>query len=472
MLHRGAFSHQLTLVSSDGSQEQLAVTLDDVLFLGITVDEGTGDVYFATSTSTIQRARYDSSMPSPWDVSTVIGGHVEVRVEGYNLGVSIDDVVSFSVRGVECLTLRRESSNSLSCVFGDAAVTSDLGKGIGTGDIAVQTAIGGWTQGGYPGDFIDAKLADHSLKPIITHAEATGRTISARALCFDSTHHYLYYSDLATGSINRISLDDDGSGSVDSGKAKTEFDAFLPNTGAVHGMAIDAEEGENGGYLYFSETHSGTVSRVELSADGAAPPGAAQVLASGLIDPTDVALEPNGARLFFTLRGGSIRAVTRDGSVASDVPQAASLEGGGYEVRRLDSGTRLEGIAIAESEGAGTDPRELRLYWAESGRASRIMRSSLDGTRPQEVLVLNSNGVAETSPIWPRGLIFGAGASAGLLFCEHLGSVRLLPDAAGGLAETVVQADSYPAAVAVHAMVAAADKKGAAGGAFFTQSVD
>ena len=39
MLHKGAFSHQLTLVSIDGSQEQLAVTDEDVLYLGITVDE-------------------------------------------------------------------------------------------------------------------------------------------------------------------------------------------------------------------------------------------------------------------------------------------------------------------------------------------------------------------------------------------------------------------------------------------------
>lgn len=53
---------------------------------------------------------------------------MKVRVEGYNLGVSADDVVFFSVRGVECLTLKRESSNSLSCVFGDATVTSDLGE--------------------------------------------------------------------------------------------------------------------------------------------------------------------------------------------------------------------------------------------------------------------------------------------------------------------------------------------------------
>lgn len=344
---------------------------------------------------------------------------------------------------------------------------------IGTEDIAVQTAVGGWTQGAYPGDFIDAKLADHSLKPIITHAEATGRTISARALCFDGAHNYLYYSDLATGSVNRISLVDDGNGNDDSTRAKVEFDAFLPNVGTVYGMAIDAGEGEQGGYLYFSETHSGTISRVELSADGAVP-GTQQVLVSGLIDPTGLALEPNGPRVFFTLRGGSIQAVTRDGSVATGVPQTASSEGGGggsYEVRRFDSGTRLEGIAIAEAEGTGTDPRELRLYWSESGRVSGIKRSSLDGTRPEEVLVLN--GDVETGQgrllVWPRGLTFGAGASAGLLYCEHLGSIRLLPHPAGGLAETIVQADSYPAAVAIQALVAEADRKGATR-PFFTES--
>lgn len=305
--------------------------------------------------------------------------------------------------------------------------------------------------------------------------EATGRTISARALCVDSAGRYLYYSDLATGTVNRITLANDGgsSGSDDSTRAKVEFDAFLPSVGTVYGMAIDAEEGKNGGYLYFSETQSGTISRVELSADGA-PPGTQQVLASGLIDPMGVALEPSGARLFFTLRGGSIRAVARDGSVAANVPQTASSEGGGYEVRRFDSGTRLEGIAIAESQGTGTDPRELRLYWSESGRAPGIKRSSLDGTRPEEVLVLSN--AAEPSQtrrlVWPRGLSFGAGASAGLLFCEYLGSIRLLPDpaAGSGLAETIAQADSYPAAVAVQALVAAADRKGARG-AFFTKSV-
>lgn len=90
--------------------------------------EGTGDVYFATSSSAIQRARYDATKSTLWDVTTVIAGHVQVHVEGYNLGASIDDIVFFSVRGVECLTIRRESSNSLRCVFGDERVTSDLGE--------------------------------------------------------------------------------------------------------------------------------------------------------------------------------------------------------------------------------------------------------------------------------------------------------------------------------------------------------
>ena len=46
---------------------------------------------------------------------------------GYNLGSSRDDIVAFSVRGVECSTMRRESSNSLLCVSGDPAITTDLG---------------------------------------------------------------------------------------------------------------------------------------------------------------------------------------------------------------------------------------------------------------------------------------------------------------------------------------------------------
>lgn len=52
---------------------------------------------------------------------------MQVRVMGYNLGSSRNDIVSFSIRGVDCSTLRRESSNSLVCVSGSPVITTDLG---------------------------------------------------------------------------------------------------------------------------------------------------------------------------------------------------------------------------------------------------------------------------------------------------------------------------------------------------------
>lgn len=368
----------------------------------------------------------------------------------------------------------------LSCVAetsGPALICFFSTQSVGTEDIVVQTASGGWTQGGYPGDFVDAKLADHSLKPIITRVEVTGRTISPHALCFDSAGGTLYYSDLATRSLNRISLldnSDDSGGSTLT--AKVEFDTFLPDVGLVQGMAIDVSEGQNGGFVYFSDAQGGTISRVELPVDGTRPetPEARQVLVSGLVDPMGVALEPGGGggRLFYALRGGRICAVSRDGSVSTSVPPTAVLlEGGGYEVRRFDSGTRLDGIAISATEGTGSDPTELRLYWAESGRTPGIKRSTLDGTRPEDVSVSDDGTEAKGQLVWPRGLAFGAGASTGLLFGEYLGSVRLLPlPAAGGSVETIAQADSYPAAVAIHALVAAAAREGAEE-RFFTHSV-
>lgn len=347
-----------------------------------------------------------------------------------------------------------------------------LFQGIGPEDVVVQTAIGGWTHGGHPGDFVDAQLADHSLKPIISRVEVAGRAITPRALCFDDARGHLYFSDHGTRSVSRIRFTADNGGDESAQTVELDFEAFLPDVGMVHGMAVDGSEGPNGGYLYFSETEHGTISRVELPADGNQPVSAEarQVLASGLLDPTGVALEPNeGARLFFALRGGSIRVVMRDGSVSTAVSPSALLDGGGYEVRRFDSGTRLEGIAISENEDSTDDPTRLRLYWVESGRTSRIKRSTLDGTRPEEVLVLDEDE-QDVRLIWPRGLVFGAGASEGLLFCEYLGSVRLLPHPAGGRTETVVAADSYPAAKAVQALIAGADREGIKG-RFFTQGV-
>lgn len=307
-------------------------------------------------------------------------------------------------------------------------------QGIETSDIVVQTAVGGWTEGGYPGDFVDAKLSDHSLKPIITGVEVTSRTINPRAMFFEAISRRLYYSDINTRSIQRITFLDD--------TAIVEYDAFLPDVGCVYGMTLDSNEGNLGGFLYFSDAQRGTISRIELAQEGQ-PDSAIQVLVSGVIEPMGVALEPNGVRLFFTLGGGSIRAVARDGSNVSSVVS--------YEVRRVDSGTRLDGIAIFLSDGAGDDPTERRLYWSESGRSPALKRSSLDGTRVETIPVVDSAG-HNVHMVWPRGIAFGSGSSAGLLYYERLGSVRRLADPAGGASEPLVEEDVYPAAVEIKAL--------------------
>ncbi len=46
LVHRGAFSHQLSLVSSDASFEHLALTDEDELYLGVTVDDGKSFISF------------------------------------------------------------------------------------------------------------------------------------------------------------------------------------------------------------------------------------------------------------------------------------------------------------------------------------------------------------------------------------------------------------------------------------------
>lgn len=169
-------------------------------------------------------------------------------------------------------------------------------------------------------------------------------------------------------------------------------------------MALDPQDGENGGFLYFTDAQGGTISRIELltADDGSRNDrsGRVEVIVSGLTDPMGVALElDKKRRLFYTLRSGSIRAVARNG-IDYVGGNLYVLRMGGieeplsdYEVRRLDSGTRLDGIAIAESKGTGDDPTELRLHWSEHGRAASLKRSTLDGTRVEEVMVLSSAGV-------------------------------------------------------------------------------
>lgn len=107
-------------------------------------------------------------------------------------------------------------------------------QGITVDDIIVKTKIGGWTGGGYPGDFVDSTLADHSLKPIMTDVRSRSREVSPHALAFDHAKGHLYFADFNARSIERVkivrSVDRKGGLTVD---AVVEWDTFLPDVGEM-----------------------------------------------------------------------------------------------------------------------------------------------------------------------------------------------------------------------------------------------
>lgn len=324
-------------------------------------------------------------------------------------------------------------------------------QGITAADTIVQTSIGGWTQGSFPGDFAEAKLADHSLQAIITGVETTSRDVRPHALAIHEYARKLYFSDIASSSIQRINIDD---GAV-------EWDTFLPDVGPVYGMAIEETGTEGEAFLYFSNAKGGTISRMKLPSESVATRAEdrarfVEILVSGVQGPMGVALDPQGPRLFFTLYGGSIRAVARDGLRHVDG------EGAHYEVRRLPSGTRLDGIAVAPSKASTQDERltEPRLYWTEFGYEPAIKRSSLDGTRVETLTLTTKDPRSSIPLVWPRSLVFGAGNSSGLLFSEHLGAIRRVSDPSSGELETVVEADPYPTSGVIHTLMRKASRKG------------
>lgn len=81
-----------------------------------------------SSLGAIRRARAKSSESSSWGIETLYHGRVTVQVTGYNFGTGVGDIVFLSIRGVECPTVKRESSNSISCTTGHPILTEDKGK--------------------------------------------------------------------------------------------------------------------------------------------------------------------------------------------------------------------------------------------------------------------------------------------------------------------------------------------------------
>ncbi|CAM9958963.1 unnamed protein product, partial [Discosporangium mesarthrocarpum] len=432
----------LTLALSSGVTQDLPLDDDNVRHYGVAVDDDTGDIFLASSVA-VEKI-YQNPLSNTWEKTTLIGGWVTFRVVGYNLGTELEDILHLSIRGVNCTTLYHESSNSLSCVSGHPELIRNGGGEIAIADFAVQTKLGGWSEGGYPGHFVETEIADHSLKPIITSFEVSSRPLGPHAIVLDP-NGVLYFSNVVEQSIDRVAIDG------------SNMEVFMPNVGLVYGMALDRESL----ILYYTEAGEGTISRVAL-------PGAStsalvnKSLIVGLDDPLGIALDPDGIGMFFTLYRGVIAWARRDGSDTGDNPQETPRDY--LIIRRLNSAVRLDGIAVSVAQDT-SDPTETRLYWTESGPWHAIRHSTIHGTG---VEALAKSGIDHGDIMWPRGLAFNP-LGAGVIFTEYLGTVRQVSTTGGDL-ETLWEADTYAAAALLKVQMRRTERRGI-DGQFFTEAL-
>ncbi|CAM9642180.1 unnamed protein product, partial [Choristocarpus tenellus] len=445
LIFPSSFEDGLAFATSRGVFQDFSLDENSVRHYGVVVDEDTGDVYIGTS---VAIKKLSQQLDKSWTKSTIVGGWVEYQVVGYNLGVGMDDVVHLSVLGVECATILYESSNSLRCISGDSNLGhSDSGEGITAADFIVQTRNGGWSEGGYPRDFEETEIADHSLKPIVTFVQASFRDLSPHALVLDKQEGFLYYSNIASQSVERVALN---------GSA---MEVFMPDVGLVYGMALDTDNR----YIYYTENQEGIIGRFELVRGKGSP--LIESLVTDLVDPMGIALDLDGDGLFFTLYRGVIGWAKRN--ISYTELNSLNTTKNFSVIRQMDTAVRLDGIAVARSD-AINDPTELRLYWTESGPWHVIQRSTVNGLG---VETLVRSGINGGDILWPRGLILDPSGS-GIYFTEFLGTVRWLSTLGDGEDPpvTLLRADTYAAAVAVKSKIGKAKRQGI-DGSFFMEGL-
>ena len=182
------------------------------------------------------------------------------------------------------------------------------------------------------------------------------------------------------------------------------------------GLALTSD----GSTLYFTDTNTGTIVRLDTSGLVADPDTGLsnhatlrrEVVLSGLDDPRGLALDEARGRIFFTEKAGRIYECNMDGTNmernVARPPRYRDL------LVKRPSRARLDGLALDLS---GTRRSTHMIYWSESN-TNMIMRSNIYGRSVRRV------AGQDGSLVWPRGAFFHDGA---LYFSEYLGGVKRIP---------------------------------------------
>jgi IPT/TIG domain len=420
----------LTVLDADGKAEELPSSAADRLYAGLAIAASSTALYWATDSS-IEQSLLDGRQRS-----TLVAGWTAVTVRGYRFGAEAGDVISLSILGEPCTTLQQWSSTSITCISGSSQITAASVE-LTVDDIGL-TTVDGTVSGGFDGDFIDARLADKGRTPIIMSIQVTTRAERPHAVALHGG--YIYWSNHAAGSIERCKLDG------------SQLAVVLPAAGTVHSMAIDHSSSSSSAHLYYTDAARGVIARAALPSTAtvaavatvAAAVLVEEVVLAGLQRPVALTMDAPSGMLYFAHRGSTISRARTDGANLQlnslKAPVAHTV------VLQRSSTAQISSLALAPPAAATTasidENAEQRLYWAESGGVSGLLRCSVLGTNVQTLATAAAGGL-----LWPRSIVLLPGAA--VLFTEYLGTLKKLPlTAAGADASAIVTLaqDTYLAA--------------------------
>jgi len=215
----------------------------------------------------------------------------------------------------------------------------------------------------------------------------------------------VYWTDLATGTIRRASLDGSNETVLQSDLSESTVDD-QERFASLTDVAVD----EAGGKVYWGNVSEGAIQRSNLDGSGL------ETIVAGLIGPTAIEVDPSGGKIYWTHLADT---------QADQKIQRANLDGSGVE--DLLTGLPLP-QDLALDVGAGT------MYWTDLS-AGTIRRANLDGSQATDVLTgLDTPGglVIDTSTnqlYW--GSVGGSEIQRANLDGSSLESVATFVDAAG-----------------------------------------
>jgi hypothetical protein len=329
---------------------------------------------------------------------------IVILISGHSLGTHLKDIAMILVKGTVCSSVFYVSDKEIGCISGHPTVTSVTA--LTPYDVKVSTVTSGSSEN-VPILNWQVRLAEGYTAPIVVSVDVKHHPFHPTSIVVDHYNSLLYWSDTTERTLRRSQIDG----------SSIELVAKGDHIGRVLGMALT----ENGQSLYFTDTNSNSLMRINVTNiqadettgmyDALALAYPREIILQKLKDPRGLAIDEIYGKIYFVELSGRIYECNIDGTNmehnSARKPKYLEL------LVQRPSNVRLNSVSIDIT--SSRQRRKHSLYWTESNSNS-IMRSNIDGRRIQQIGGLNGNLV------WPNIIQYIRGGD--VYFSEYLGTVK------------------------------------------------